>query len=418
MDSQKENIFKQKDNGPHKSETILVNQGGGSLGAYECGVCKVLAKHDIHFDIIAGTSIGAINATILASGYSKKDGIRNSVQILENFWMDLAEKVTPIPFCPDKQRSELAASYALFWGIPKAFTPIWMERGGFPHYYFFNSPYLYDTSRLKNTINKYVDFAKLQRRTEQQQSEEGTSSSSRGQQNNKGNIDDISPTRLILTATNIQTGEPTTFDSNNMDITIEHVMASAGYAVYGLPWTKINNSYFWDGSFVHNTPLKAVLNASPTHEKIAYISDVFPLKQEKLPTSMPETYHRVRDLLFHDMSLRIAEEVSDIAKEHLSLIEQMHEIIFKSNGKGNDQSNKHKDAKTKSKLDKIEKEYNNLLANGRGIILNKLIHIERKESRDHHYLFEDADFSIATIRKLIQEGERDAENALARTNAG
>lgn len=104
----------QKDNKYNKSETIIVNQGGGSLGAYECGVCKVLAKHDIHFDIIAGTSIGGINATILAAGYSQKDGIRNSVKTLENFWMELAEKISPIPFCPDKQRSELAASYALF----------------------------------------------------------------------------------------------------------------------------------------------------------------------------------------------------------------------------------------------------------------------------------------------------------------
>ncbi len=101
--SQKDYKHKQKDNQQQKSETILINQGGGSLGAYECGVCKVLAKHDIHFDIIAGTSIGGINATILASGYSKKDGIRNSVKTLENFWMDLAERITPpLSFCSDK----------------------------------------------------------------------------------------------------------------------------------------------------------------------------------------------------------------------------------------------------------------------------------------------------------------------------
>ena len=55
---------------------VLVMQGGGSLGAYECGVCKVLAKHNIEFDIIAGTSIGAINAAIIAAGYSKKDGTK------------------------------------------------------------------------------------------------------------------------------------------------------------------------------------------------------------------------------------------------------------------------------------------------------------------------------------------------------
>jgi NTE family protein len=420
--SQKEyrqnNLNNNKQQQQYRSETILVNQGGGSLGAYECGVCKVLAKHDIKLDIISGTSIGGINATILAAGYSQKYGIRDSVKTLENFWLDLSEKISLIPFCPDKQRSEIAASYALLWGIPKAFTPIWIERGGFPFYYFFNSPYLYDITRFKNTISKYVDFTKLQRRTGQQLSEEGISSGSkRQQQDYKGNKDDDDgdylSSRLILTATNIQTGEPTTFDSNNMDITIDHVMASAGYAVYGLPWTKITNSYFWDGSFIHNTPLKAVMKASPKHQKIAYVSDVFPLKQEKLASNMPETYHRVRDLLFHDTSIRLAEETSDIVKKHVSLIEKMHEIIFEDN-KENSLDHRHKNAKTKSKLDEIEEEYNDLVSNGRGVIMEKLIHIERKESKSHHYLFEDADFSIATIKKLIQEGEKDAEDALRR----
>ena len=34
-------------------ETVLVLQGGGSLGAYECGVYKTLAKHKIKFDIVS-----------------------------------------------------------------------------------------------------------------------------------------------------------------------------------------------------------------------------------------------------------------------------------------------------------------------------------------------------------------------------
>lgn len=80
-------------------------------------------------------------------------------------------------------------------------------------------------------------------------------------------------------------------------------MASAGYAVYGLPWTRSNGNCFWDGAFVHNTPLKAVTMASKP-VKMVYATDVFPSKQEKLPTSMPETYHRIRDLLFTDRSIQ------------------------------------------------------------------------------------------------------------------
>jgi hypothetical protein len=48
-------------------ETVLVLQGGGSLGAYECGVYKTLAKYNVRFDIVSGTSIGALNAAIIAS---------------------------------------------------------------------------------------------------------------------------------------------------------------------------------------------------------------------------------------------------------------------------------------------------------------------------------------------------------------
>lgn len=62
-----------------KTESVLILQGGGSLGAYECGVCKSLARNGItKFDIIAGTSIGSINAAILAASYNKEKGIIDS----------------------------------------------------------------------------------------------------------------------------------------------------------------------------------------------------------------------------------------------------------------------------------------------------------------------------------------------------
>ena len=60
-------------------ETVLILQGGGSLGAYECGAYKTLDKHGIKFDIVAETSIGAVNAAIIA-GYKN-----NPVESLENF---------------------------------------------------------------------------------------------------------------------------------------------------------------------------------------------------------------------------------------------------------------------------------------------------------------------------------------------
>ncbi len=72
-----------------QSETVLVMQGGGSLGAYECGVYKTLARRGIKFDIIAGTSIGAINAAIIAGA---KNDAEPAAQ-LEDFWLNVAERI-------------------------------------------------------------------------------------------------------------------------------------------------------------------------------------------------------------------------------------------------------------------------------------------------------------------------------------
>ena len=63
------------------SEIVLVLQGGGSLGAYECGIYRTLAKHNMKFDIITGTSIGAVNASIITCTQDNN----NSAEILEHF---------------------------------------------------------------------------------------------------------------------------------------------------------------------------------------------------------------------------------------------------------------------------------------------------------------------------------------------
>ena len=113
-----------------QSETVLVLQGGESLGAYECGVYKTLSKHDIKFDIVAGTSIG-----------------------------DVSEKITP-SFLPDNTRSITSSFYGALYGNSKAFLPIWFMPSQ-NSLFSYKQPYLYDTTPLKNTLNKYIDFKKL-----------------------------------------------------------------------------------------------------------------------------------------------------------------------------------------------------------------------------------------------------------------
>jgi NTE family protein len=67
-------------------ENVLILHGGGSSGAFGCGVFKALANNNIKIDIIAGTSMGGLNASIIAG--SRED---HPEKALEQFWLELAE---------------------------------------------------------------------------------------------------------------------------------------------------------------------------------------------------------------------------------------------------------------------------------------------------------------------------------------
>ncbi len=352
-------------NGELRFETVLVMQGGGSLGAYECGVYKTLVKHGIKFDVVAGTSIGAVNAAIIA-GTQNNDPAKD----LEDFWLTMSETVTP-SFLPDNIRAVFSSMSAAMWGNPNAFAPRWFTPN--LNYFFpYMSPYLYDITPLKNTLNKYVDFTKLK-----------------------------SPDRprLIVTSTDIQKGKSVTFDSKHMEIDADHVLASAGYPFYGIAWTQKDGRYLWDGSLLSNTPLREVINASPRCDKKVYIVNLFPRIHEELPTNMSEAWHRARDIMHTDKTEHNL-RMSRVITRYLELLKEMHEIISIAN----------LDEETKARFKKIEPEYHKLACE-RGAIIQGIIRIERKE--ESHFIFEDADFSVATIKQLIKQGEEDAETVLA-----
>ncbi len=124
-----------------ETQTVLVLQGGGSLGAYECGVYNTLHKEGITFDIIAGSSIGGINASIIASAQNS-DKEQDAANILKDFWLELAEDIEtkyPWPFSnyynyysnyypesySEKARSISHSMFSVLFGNPKAFVPRW-----------------------------------------------------------------------------------------------------------------------------------------------------------------------------------------------------------------------------------------------------------------------------------------------------
>jgi NTE family protein len=366
-------------------------QGGGSLGAYECGVYKALEKQGIRLDIVAGTSIGALNAAIIVGSKTN-----SPAQNLEQFWLTLAENITPT-FLPDNIRSIYSSMFAAAYGNPNTFEPIWLSPyNSFNYYSNFKSsdyliPHLYDTRPLKKTLSKFIDFDKIN-------SYQGTINIKNGKDKDIRKGSSNIP-RLIVTSTDIQRSESVTFDNKYMKLDEDHIVACAGFPFYGIAWTYKDGLYLWDGSLLSNTPLREVIDASPKNDKRVYIVNLFPRYQEDLPRNIFDAWHRARDIIHTDKTdhnIRISKVIS----KYLSLMRQMHDVL----------NNVQIDEGMRDLYLQIEKEYHRL-AGDRGTIIDKIIKIERTE--DIHFIFEDADFSIATIKKLIKQGEEDAENVLA-----
>jgi NTE family protein len=317
------------------------------------------------------------------------------LQKLEEFWFTLAEHITP-SFLADNVRSIFSSMLASLYGNKNVFEPVWYSTDSLLNYYSIFSnytripPHLYDPKPLEETLRKFVDFEKINR-----QYKDSISTNCRSVPNKETKR--ISP-RLIMTSTDIQRSESVTFDSDNMEIDAGHVIACTGFPFYGLPWTKKDGLYLWDGSLLSNTPLREVIDASPKNHKRVYIVNLFPKNQKALPTNMFDIWHRARDIIHTDKTDHNI-HMSKVISKYLTVMRQMHDLL----------NNVHIDDSMKDIFFKMEKVYHKL-ATERGAIIEEITKIERAE--DTHFIFEDADFSIATIKKLIKQGEDDAEKAL------
>lgn len=378
-------------------ENVLILQGGGSLGAFACGVFKGFAKKNVKFDIIAGTSIGGINGAIAAGSNNDRPEVD-----LENFWLDLAESsynIIPDIFTFDfdyqkyqtkLKRSPAASLNAAFYGVPDFFIPRWLnfnisnlDSSQIEQYYQppWKWTYIYDNSVLSKTLEKYIDFKKLSPRSQQNNTNEGNSN--------------INP-RLIITAVDVLTAEPLIFDSYKKHIEMKHLLATIGYPQYGFPWVEVSEGTFaWDGSLLSNTPIREVMVASPSKNKNIFVVESYPKKIEKLPANMSEVMSRSKDLMFSDKTQSL-QKMSRLITRHVNLIETLYDIFQDS-----DQSKIDKD-----KIDYINKEHS-LLVDRYGAKILKLNRIT-KVVPETQYPLQNADFSVETIKELIRQGEKKA----------
>ena len=385
-------------------ENVLVLQGGGSLGAFACGVFKALVKKNIRIDIAAGTSIGAVNAAIIVG--SKSD---HPEKDLEDFWIEIAESNPMLlsdtfTFEYDttarryitKKISSASANAAIF-GVPKMFVPRWQsswnweknasllkEEKGLQYFDPRSWTYIYDHSPLAKTLDKYIDYKKLNLAATQ----EGLPS----------------VLHLIITAVDVMTSKPLVFDNTKIEITAKHILASSGYPIYGFPWIEVEDGvYAWDGSLLSNTPVREVISVSPRNDKNIFIVENYPRKIHTLPSNMAEVESRAKDIIFCDKNMDNI-KMSKLITRHIHLIENLYEVFEKFD---------------QSKLDpefvkKIKTEYNTLIDNY-GAEIRSVTRVIRSEIESPSIL-QNADFSPKTIKELISQGERKTMEKLAYCN--
>ena len=250
----------------YRDENVLVLQGGGALGSYQAGVFEALADEGIAPSWVAGISIGGINGALIAGNAPDERVAR-----LRQFW-ELVSSAFPEPvWTPDAHThrwlNRLAATQALFFGVPGFFAPRLPPAPLQPRGTLAAISY-YDTTPLKETLERLVDFERL----------------------NSGEL------RLSIAAVNVRTGNLTYFDTAKQRLDVRHVMAG-GALPPGFAPVEIDGEHYWDGGLASNTPLNYVLEQPGSGERTIFQVDLFPARGP-LPKTMERVSDREKDIRY------------------------------------------------------------------------------------------------------------------------
>ena len=262
-------------------QVVLVLQGGGALGAYQVGVYQALHEAGIEPDWVIGTSIGAINASLIAG-----NDVANRMARLEEFW-------SRIQYGPFQQAM---SSLPLFGGM----AATWLTMAGGIANFFKPNPYafagahvplgadaagFYSTAPLEATLSDLVDFARI----------------------NQG------ATRLTVGAANVRTSEMRYFDSKTMDLDARHIMAS-GALPPAFPAVRIDGELYWDGGILSNTPVEAVFDDNPRRNSLVFAVHIWNPNGAE-PETIQHVLNRQKDIQY-----------SSRAVTHIMRQKQLHRL--------------------------------------------------------------------------------------------
>jgi NTE family protein len=253
---------------------VLVLQGGGALGAYQAGVFQALHEHGLAPDWIVGTSIGAINAAILAGNPHE-----TRLSRLRQFWHGIAHRDS---FDMRRVTDQLRRSNILLqtWdtllrGVPGFFSPRLFSPFAAGAEVAPEEASFYDTTELRDTLEQLVDFNYL---------------------NAPGG------TRLTVNALKVTSGTLRSFDNREQTIHADHIRAS-GALPPGFPPVRIDGDLYWDGGLYSNTPLETVLDDSQQVDTLCFMVDLWSADGEE-PTTLDQVQTRQKDVTFASRSQR------------------------------------------------------------------------------------------------------------------
>ncbi|MBC8020393.1 MAG: DUF3734 domain-containing protein [Methyloceanibacter sp.] len=250
-----------------EEKTVLVLQGGGALGAYQAGAYAALAEAGYMPSWVAGISIGAVNAAIIAGNPPER-----RIERLRAFWEEVSSRLKAWPLAAgDNSRklfNETSAALVALWGVPGFFAPRIPPAPFMPP----GTPEaisVYDSSPLHATLNELIDFDLL----------------------NAGTV------RVSVGAVEVLTGNMQYFDTISQTVGPEHVMAS-GALPPGLPPVLIDGKPYWDGGLLSNTPLQHVLErGGPRDDMVVFQIDLFSARGD-LPKTLFDVGQREKEIRY------------------------------------------------------------------------------------------------------------------------
>jgi NTE family protein len=270
----------------------LVLQGGGALGSYQAGVYEALASSEYSPDWVAGISIGAINAAIIAGNAPE-----HRVQRLRSFWDDITATTEMWPSAPAGPLAEwqnrASALTTVMFGQPGFFSPRPPQDWFSPN----NCVSYYITSALKETLERYADFDR---------------------------INSAKDMRLSVGAVNVRTARFAYFDSEKITIRPEHVMAS-GALPPAFPPIEIDGEQYWDGGLYSNTPLQYMVDYYPRRSRLIFQVDLFPA-YGSVPDNLDEANEREKDVRYSSRT-RLTTDMLREKHDVRHAINELHKLL-------------------------------------------------------------------------------------------